>query len=183
MKFATVVSLWVVTAAVTAKAEEPKSGSKVRLEMAGIRTAFSATRIDEHFYQAEAYARWALPGQLEFGRDWSLRAGIDASAGMLGRLSKEDKGFVGSLGPVLILNCARIPVDLVIGSSPTILSRDSFDGVDLGVPFQFTSHLGFNVHLSDRWSLSYRLQHMSNAGMGDRNPGLDLHSLALSFKF
>jgi hypothetical protein len=182
MKLIVLVSTWIAGAGAVA-AEEPGSASNFKPEMAGIRTAFSATRIDEHFYQAEAYMRWSLPGRLEFGRDWSLRAGIDASAGMLGRLSKEDKGFVGSLGPVLVLNCGRIPVDLVVGSSPTILSRDSFDGVDLGVPFQFTSHLGLSVHLSDRWSLAYRLQHMSNAGMGDRNPGLDLHSLALSFRF
>ena len=180
MKIVTVIT---ALAAYAVAAEEPKPAGKLKLEMAGVRAAFSATRLDENFYQAEAYARVSLPGRLDFGRDWSLRTAVDASAGMLGRLWKEDKGFIATLGPVLVLSCKRLPVDFVMGSSPTLLSRHTYDGVDFGIPFQFTTHLGFNTHLNDRCSLAYRLQHMSNASLSSRNPGLDLHSIALSFKF
>lgn len=170
-------------ATVAVAADEPKAAGKLGIEMVGVRSAFSATRIDENFYQGEAYARMSLPGRLEFGRGWSLRPGIDASAGMLGRLGKEDKGFIATLGPLITVSCKRFPVDFVIGSSPTLMSRHTYDGVDFGIPFQFTTHLGFNAHLSEHWTLAYRLQHMSNASLSSHNPGLDLHSLALSFKF
>lgn len=164
-------------------AEEAKQPEKLKLEMVGVRVAYSATRIDEDFAQGEAYARLSLPKRWDFGRDWHIRLGLDMSAGMLGRLDEEDKGFIATLGPVFTLRSDRFPVDLVVGSSPTIMSRHTYDGVDFGIPFQFTSHIGFNAHLTRRWALGYRFQHMSNASLSSHNPGLDMHSVSIGFKF
>jgi len=69
------------------------------------------------------------------------------------------------------------------GSSPTLLSRYRFEGMDFGERFQFTSHIGLIWYLTDRVSLGYRFQHMSNAGLASPNPGLNLEMLELSYHF
>jgi len=55
--------------------------------------------------------------------------------------------------------------------------------MDFGERFQFTSHIGLIWYLTDRVSLGYRFQHMSNAGLASPNPGLNLEMLELSYHF
>jgi hypothetical protein len=152
-------------------------------ESVGVRGATSATRINEHFYQVELFSRWNTPGQLSLGNKWAMRAAIDASAGFLARVREGDKGLIGTIGPVFLLGRDGLPLEMSVGGGGTILSRDNFNGVDFGIPFQFTSHLGFNWHFGERWTAGYRFQHMSNASLNPNNPGLDMHSFALSVRF
>jgi opacity protein-like surface antigen len=53
--------------------------------------------------------------------------------------------------------------------------------------FNFDSQLGLGVVLSPRsrtpLQLGYRFSHVSNAGLASRNPGLNLHSLFVGFRF
>jgi|SRR5689334_22801596 len=152
-----------------------------RLEQIGARTGFSATRLSQYFHQTEAYLRVDSPCRLELGREWRLRTGIDVTAGVLWR--DEDRGFVGTLGPVFTLGRASFPLELVAGTSATYLSRDEFGGVRFGIPFQFTSHIGVDLHVGSHWTAAYRLQHMSNGGISPHNPGLDLHVVAIGYQF
>lgn len=151
------------------------------LEQSGLRFGFPATRLHEHFYQVEAHARIDTPCQLALGHGWEARSGLDLSAGMLMR--DENEGFVGTVGPVVSIRWGTFPVEFVSGSSATILSRNTFGRTRFGIPFQFTSHVGLGVSLARHWTASYRFQHMSNGSLSPRNPGLDLHSLGISYRF
>ena len=51
--------------------------------------------------------------------------------------------------------------------------------------FTLLTGLGLNVKLSDRsvLALEYRLHHVSNAGIGFRNPGINAHTILLGLGF
>ncbi|HZR80460.1 MAG TPA: acyloxyacyl hydrolase [Candidatus Binatia bacterium] len=61
------------------------------------------------------------------------------------------------------------------------------DGLKLGGPFEFDEVVGAGLDLfcNDNFALSvsYRYRHMSNAGLGDDNRGLDTQYVLLGFDF
>jgi hypothetical protein len=71
------------------------------------------------------------------------------------------------------------------GVHPTFISQSRFEGKNLGGEVFFTSHLGLGVYLGRqrKSSLLLRYQHISNAGLNDRNPGVDMLGLAFSYNF
>jgi hypothetical protein len=115
------------------------------------------------------------------GRVWLLASRLDFSAGWLA--DHDDNAFIGTLGPTLVLNRERLPVSFEGGVSPTILSQYAFGSRNFGTYIQFTSHVGLNWDFAAHWRLGYRLQHMSNAGLGSHNRGLNMHLFGLSYVF
>lgn len=53
----------------------------------------------------------------------------------------------------------------------------------LGGPFEFTNHLGARWQPAHDWYLGARVQHTSNAGTYERNPGVNLFALELGARF
>ena len=151
----------------------------------GMRGAFSASSYNDPFVQVETFANWDLPARrpwrFESESGYYVRMRLDAAAGWL--TGQSENAFVASAGPSFLLGKAKFPVAIEIGSSPTILSRYRFGRTDLGFPFQFTSHLGVVLELGSHVTFAYRIQHMSNAGLGRHNPGLDLHSVGVGYRF
>jgi hypothetical protein len=78
---------------------------------------------------------------------------------------------------------ARFVIDF--GVNPTLLSDYKFSKVDLGGRFQFTSFLSAGLRFGREQSsrLAVRLQHISNAGIYDRNPGTDQLGVEFSHRF
>ncbi len=97
-------------------------------------------------------------------------------------LNNED-GFIGSLGPSVILKYEEFPLGLDVGISPTFLSRDRFEGKQFGFPLEFTSHIRLEWAIHPHWELSYQVQHMSNLDLGHPNPGLNLHLFGIGYRF
>jgi hypothetical protein len=157
------------------------SAQDFRLESAGGRFGFSANRRTGTFKEAEAFANFNLPWSWDVASNWHLQTRLDLSAGWL--TGRGDDGVIASLGPSVVVRRDRIPLSLEAGLSPTILSRDKFDGLDFSMPLQFTSHIGVNWDLGTHATLGYRYQHMSNAGLGAHNPGLNLHVFAVGYRF
>jgi hypothetical protein len=151
------------------------------LESVGVRGGLSANNSGHNFNQAEGFANWNLPWGWDLGKGWHLQTRLDLSAGWLGDRAK-DAG-VGTIGPSLVLNWAPLPLSLEGGSSPTFLTSHEFESKDFGTDVQFTSHVGLNWDFAAHWRLGYRFQHMSNAGLGSKNPGLNMHLFALSYLF
>lgn len=156
-------------------------GQSVHLESAGARAGFYANGANSDFNQAEAFINLNLPWRWELGSQWHLQSRFDGSIGWLG----EPGAIAGvvTVGPSLLLGRQSFPLSLEGGVSPTLLTRADFRTKDLGIPFQFTSHLGLNLDLFSRIRLGYRFQHMSNAGVGRHNPGLNMHMFGLSYLF
>lgn len=69
------------------------------------------------------------------------------------------------------------------GVHPTLLNESRFDGEDIGGTFHFTSHFGVGKFLDYKRKahVLLRVQHTSNAGLDETNPGVDM--IALTFWF
>ena len=106
---------------------------------------------------------------------------IEAAAGVL--TGTGTTAAYCHLGPVLSVSYGECPLSLTLSSGATVLSEDTFGDKDIGGHFQFTSGIGLNWQACERWSVGYRLQHTSNANIDDPNPGLDMHTLSLSFAY
>lgn len=179
-------SRWVVSLTLFAAASVLPAFGAVELEskplgrfaQAGLRAALSE---DPQIRQFEAFADWQLPWSFKLGHGFGLETYVTASAGWIGE--DNDDAPIASLGPSFRLTYDKIPVTFVGGSAPTILGRNHLGERDMGCAFQFTSHIGFACQVYRGVELSYRFQHMSNAGLGDDNPGLNSHAVALGWRF
>lgn len=94
-----------------------------------------------------------------------------------------DKALAVMAGPVLVWQRAGRPWALEGGIRLTWLSDDVIGDRDLGGKFQFTSYVAAVWQLSPRLAAALRLQHTSNAGIYNENPGLDLQLIELRFRF
>ena len=151
-------------------------------EFVGVRGGFSTSgQGAANFIQAEGFADWNLPLKTESDSGWFLQTKLSLSAGWLD--SAGANAVIGTAGPAFAFGKRRFPLSLEWGISPTLISRYQFDTVNLGQSFQFTSYLGVNADLSRHWRVGYRYQHMSNGGLADSNPGLNLNMFALSYAF
>jgi lipid A 3-O-deacylase PagL len=173
-------AVWLVLA-LGAAASQWSCAEDVEWGAAGLRTGFSATSWNNNFWQREAFATHNLHWRWHSDSGWHLQTRLDLSAGALRR--RGDEGFVGTLGPTLVLGKGDFPLTFEAGFSPTILSKDEFRGVNFGVPFQITSHAGFGCRIYKQLSAGYRFQHMSNVSISEHNPGLNLHLFELSYRF
>jgi lipid A 3-O-deacylase len=161
--------------------ESANTNSLFRLESIGVRGGFPANESGKDFNQAELFMDWQLPWWWNLGAQWRLQTRLDLSLGWLG--SSTDNAFIGTLGPSLILEKKDSALSLEGGISPTVLSKDDLGAKNFGTKFQFTTHIGLNWDIASRVRLSYRFQHMSNAHLGEHNPGLNLHMLGISYLF
>jgi lipid A 3-O-deacylase len=160
---------------------ESSWGEGFRLESAGGQGGFSANESGREFHQAQAFVAWNLPWSWDLGKEWGLQSRLDLAAGWLG-----DNGHdaaIGSAGPSLVLGRKRLPLSLEGGVHPTLLSDYEFGLKDFGTYVQFTTHVGLNWDFARHWSVGYRFEHMSNAGLAAPNPGLNLHVFGLSYRF
>src|SRR5213075_376036 len=130
--------------------------------------------------EAEVFANYYLPYLWEFGR-LEVQSRLDATVGWIGGHSKN--AFMGTLGPSLQFRWRKVPLELDFGSSLTLLSRRDLGEVDVGSQFQFTSHAGIDWDIRRHIRLGYRFTHVSNAGIKEPNPGLNMHMVALSVVF
>jgi hypothetical protein len=147
---------------------------------AGGRFGVGANESAKDFYLAEAFTEINLPWSWH-GNRLRLESRLDVGMGWLGE--RHMNAAIGEAGPMLVLSYKQFPVTLAVGSSLTGLSRSDFDSKDLGIPFQFTTHIGLNWDFAERFRVGYRYQHTSNAGLDKSNPGLNMHVLALSYLF
>lgn len=68
----------------------------------------------------------------------------------------------------------------VHGHTETGIGDREFD-----IPFAFGTHFGAGARFGEaqRYELTYRFQHLSNAGLGDDNPGINFHVIQLGYHF
>lgn len=159
-------------------AEEPANRQIFRLADVGVRLGMSENQPVRH---AEVFGDWALPWDFDLGYGFRFQTYASGGAGWIG--DDHHDGVMGSLGPSFRLSTDQGPVSVVFGSAPTLLSRNTFGGRNLGCAFQFTSHVGLVWTIAGRYELGYRVQHMSNASISEHNPGLNSHLVTLAWRF
>lgn len=156
-------------------------GETFRPESVGVRGGFSANESSREFNEAQAFMNWSLPWSWDLGKKWHLDPRLDLSVGWLGDNSHD--AVIGSVGPSLALGREGLPVALEGGISPTFLSRTHFASKDFEPSVQFTTHVGLRWDFARHWSVGYRFEHMSNAGLAAHNPGLNMHIFGVSYRF
>src|SRR4051812_36989034 len=135
---------------ICARAQETNHPNRFSI---GVQSGLSSNDGEKLFLQNQLYAHWHLPADWPLGSRWHLQPRLELTAGFL--LNSED-GFIGSLGPSVILKYEDLPVGLGVGISPTFLSRDKFEGKQLGFPLEFTSHIRLEWAIHQHWELSYQ---------------------------
>ena len=150
-------------------------------ESTGLRFGVAPAAAHVNFHQGEAYADWNLPWKWDLGKKLTLQTGLDFSAGWFG------EGAVGSAvigaGPLLTLRREQFPLHLEAGVNVTGLTRTQFPDKDFGEPLQFATHIGVFWDFQRHFRLGCSFQHMSNAHLSDRNPGINMIMFELGYIF
>jgi hypothetical protein len=153
-----------------------------RAEVAfGARAGFSDSRPREDFHQYDIFMTYELPWRWSVSSGWELRTRLKATAALL--RAAGERGLIFSAGPGFVVANDTRRISLIGGYSVGLLTEHEYGRHDLGGPLQFTGHLGVAYRLHRSVEVGYRLQHMSNAGIYDPNPGLDMHMFFVSGAF
>lgn len=136
--------------------------------------------------------RWDLGGNWWRAANWGLVSYLELSAaywdGEAGTTGENDLFDVG-LTPVL--RWQRDPTQggiapfIEFGVGVHGHTEDGIGDDDFDIPFAFGTHVGGGVRFGaqGRYELVYRYQHLSNAGLGDENPGINFHVVQLGYHF
>ena len=147
----------------------------------GFRLGLSDHRNEEYFRKYEAFLNWYLPWAWRSASGWIVAPRIDFTGAAL--KGGGTTGFLGSIGPSLAVRKVGWIVAIDFGISPAYLSEDRYGKEDLSGHLQFLTHGGFYLLPLRRLGVGYRFQHVSNADIQQPNPGLNIHSLELSYRF
>ena len=153
----------------------------VGFEQLGFRAGFDS---ESHvsLFSYEVYGIADTPWSWEVARDKQLSLEIE---GAIGGLSGEGETSVyARIAPQLRLDFDTLPLSLIAGPGVSVLSEEELDDdFGLGGNFQFFTSAGFDWYLDENWTVGYRFQHISNAGIHDNNPGLNLQTLSINYTF
>lgn len=74
---------------------------------------------------------------------------------------------------------------LELGVGPHGHTESKIENKDFDIGFAFGSHIGGGVRLGEqgRYEFLYRFQHLSNASIGDKNPGINFHLFQVGYRF
>ena len=150
------------------------------IEGIGVEFGFDADS-DVNLNSYEVVVPIETPWEWQISESVELELGIEGSAGILD--GEGESGGIFTLGFVLEIDCDNAPITLKIATGPSLITEDEFADFDLGGNFQFTSSVGVALDLSEIWSVEYRFQHISNAGLEDQNPGLNMHAISAIYDF
>ncbi|MDA0989994.1 MAG: acyloxyacyl hydrolase [Verrucomicrobia bacterium] len=144
---------------------------------------------ESEFTQFLAFVSYELPYGQRLEDNWWFFCHWDVAAGVIS--DSVNESFIGSMGPRLGYTKGWFVFD--IGTRLTYVDHmdlgvndfnpRSMTNRDLDGPIHFQSHIRLGAILFDKLEIGGRLQHMSNAGMYDRNPGLDLILIDAAWRF
>jgi len=159
--------------------ELPVIGS---LDSVGIRYASARQNFDGMSQQA-LFANFRTPWAWSTWGNTTTSLKFSFEAGRFARVS-ENRYFV-SLGPNLRLenDAWKVPLFFDLNVSPTVIGGSTYGDDDLGTSLNFSSYIGLGIKLgrTKRHELRLRYQHISNGGIDDTNPGVNMVGLDFVF--
>lgn len=156
----------------------------LEIQSVGLYTLTSVKHFDGLDQQA-IFIRFELPWERSLGQRLKLSTAFTVTGGAVSQDSVST--IFASAGP-----SARLSMPfrysgwfVEFGTSPTYLRDSTFVVGELGGSLQFTSSIavGGQVGKKNQLALSARLQHISNAGIQNPNPGVDLLGAQLTYSF
>ena len=146
----------------------------------GVRGGVNDNRNYEEFTAGEIYLLRDLPWQMPLTQSATLRTRLDAGVTVLEAAGEQS--VMLAIGGDLFVPMLDDRLEFEVGLRPAFLHDYKIGEDDFGGNLQFTSHAGITL----RWqeiSLSYRIQHTSNASIYEQNKGLNLHLVGLGGRF
>lgn len=130
--------------------------------------------------------KWFADGAWYLGGYWEVGGSYwDADPGRTGTDSLGEGGAaaVFRLQPHNPIGAFMPFVEAGLGMH--VFSETELQDKDFDINFSFAEHIGAGVRFGDasQWELGYRYQHLSNASIGDSNPGINYHLIRLAFRF
>ncbi len=140
-------------------------------------------------------SRWAF--QKHWGKSlilnhyWELSGYWDTSIGIWNTETSSSNKNILDVGFTPVLRCTFTGLRnstpyLEAGVGAHVLSHSSVSSFrQLGSAFEFGEHFGIGILIGrrNRFDLSYRFQHLSNAGLNAPNRGINFHILRLGHYF
>lgn len=165
------------------------SGSAYAVDAALFEIGMSESDEDAERYGGAL--RWDVGGTWWKTGDWSLSSYVEVSVtywdGELGRTGEDD---LVDFGLTPVLRYQRDPAHglapfVELGLGAHVHTEDGIGNKNFDIPFSFGSHFGAGARFGagGRYELVYRFQHLSNAGLGDDNPGINFHAIQLGVHF
>ena len=145
----------------------------------GFRAGINDDRNEEQFTKYEVFVNCTLPWVWRSKWGWILVPKIDLTAAALHAAGTT--GFLGSLGPALVVTKQGWRVMVELGISPAYLSQDIYGQEDLSGHIQFLTHGGVIVRNLKNLGIGYAFQHISNADIQQPNPGLNMHNIQITY--
>ena len=161
---------------------EPAHSEELPDYSLGARTGIMVSgSMETSFNLYEAVGSFRLPWSYAWESGWLFATEVDITAGNL--RAAQDNGFIASAGPGFTLAIPQRWMSFVLGLRVVYLNDYQFGGEDLGGNLSFLQELGVEFKVYSGLHAGYRFQHMSNAGIYDNNPGIEMHILELRYRF
>lgn len=149
----------------------------------GLSMAYGDVRDSKYGDVGLAVLSYELP-VLALSERWQLRYVADAGA-LFARHADDSRGAILSAGPLLHYRTrlANLTVGIDFASRPAWISEAEFNMRSLGSHFHFLSHIGVTVEAAGSPVYAgFRYQHLSNAGLREINPGMDMAVFSLGLR-
>ena len=174
-RFVRIILFFVFLLSSTAVYASEKTGFEL-----GVRGGVNDNRNYEEFTAGEIYLLKDFPWKTSLTKSAALRTRLDAGVTVLDAAGEQS--VMLAIGGDLFVPILEDRLEVEVGLRPAYLHDYKIGDDDFGGNLQFTSHAGMTL----RWqeiSLSYRLQHTSNASIYEQNRGLNLHLVGLGGRF
>ena len=134
--------------------------------------------------QVELFYRMPLSYQKDLGDVWKLSTALEFGGAVIDDSDSETSSTGRlSLMPQMMLSPGDA-VHFIIGIGPGFMMGETeFNDHNLGGPFFLSSKLGLLLVFGEHFGLEYNFYHQSNAGIYDYNASLNMHHVALSYRF
>ena len=129
--------------------------------------------------------QWFKSGNWYLSGYWEV--GVNVWDGDKGRTGTETL-VDGHITPVFRYQrdvSTPFPVFFELGVGAHGQSESEIEDKDFDIPFAFGSHIGAGFRFGEQgqYEIMYRFQHLSNASLGDKNPGINFHLVNLGYRF
>ena len=103
----------------------------------------------------------------------SLNISFEMALGVM--RDKTNSSLLFSMGPILSLINYENIISVLTGLKPSLMTNHIFNDFDLGGTINFISHIALTISAAKQINLGYRFEHLSNAGLYEKNPGVNFH--------
>ncbi|MDX8387570.1 MAG: acyloxyacyl hydrolase [Ghiorsea sp.] len=157
------------------------------LDEVGLSYGFASENDVSKWIQVEAITRINFPYQTieSYLKEHDIQTLLDLSFAQSEWHASHHKAYHAALVIMLrspTMNTALGGVFYELGTGPHLITNPEHTN-RLATTFEFSSHIGLGLELSENWVFVTRARHISNGGFKTPNPGVNIIMLQLHYQF